>query len=75
MNHDPNGESYAAFIERMAGACPPREAKWPDVPLTKEQADRLDAIEHVETSDWPLRRPVWPPEDEGLSEPPPEKTP
>lgn len=50
--------SEEARIESKAGASPP-DARWPDVPLTQEQADRLDGIEYVDTSDFPM--PVPPP--------------
>lgn len=78
------GESYEAFIERMAGACPPPGSALPEpdeVPWThrrpgehpRAHLDRLyRADPHVDDDDgWPQPRsaPTTPPDDEALEVP------
>ncbi len=85
VEHDPNGydyqedwkeygyPSFEAYIEAKAGASPPEVDTGftvYDVPVNPADPNCSSFRgRRVMRSDWPLREPVWPPEDEALDVP------
>jgi len=68
LEHDPNRQSYEAWIESKAGACPPETlAKMAEVYVENTGFNHNE----IQDRDWPFDPdvPVWPPEDEALEVP------